>query len=155
MPGGLRKGVEESRHVTRVWDEEGATTPHDGAPPRRVRKHVHQGLGGSGLRASVGDWGAQGERHAPGTGGLRARERRCSERNQTEKQGGVVGFRAGNAARACRPRGPRGGQGRARRRSLLRPAKLLACPVRSGWGDGNHTCPPARKGPYNDDADSK
>lgn len=61
MPGGLRKGVEESRRVTRVWDEEGATTPHDGAPPRRVRKHVHQGLGGSGLRASVGDWGAQGE----------------------------------------------------------------------------------------------
>lgn len=47
--------------MTRVWDEEGATTPHDGAPPRRVRKHVHQGLGGSGLRASVGDWGAQGE----------------------------------------------------------------------------------------------
>lgn len=58
--------------MTRVWDEEGATTPHDGAPPRRVRKHVHQGLGGSGLRASAGDWGAQGERRAPGTGGLRA-----------------------------------------------------------------------------------
>lgn len=129
--------------MTRVWDEEG--------PPHPTTGPHHAGSGSTCTR----DWGAQGSGRAWGTGGLRARERRCSERNQTEKQGGVVGFRAGNAARGCRPRGPRGGQGRARRRSLLRPAKLLACPVRSGWGDGNHACPPARKGPYNDDADSK
>lgn len=86
--------------MTRVWDEEGATTPHDGAPPRRVRKHVHQGLGGSGQAWGTGGLRAQGERGGLGGSG-RGRDAARSETRRRSREASSA------SARGTRP-GPAG-----------------------------------------------